>query len=103
MHIQVISNIVSVVLAAVLGGLASVRMLGGEYSPWPRYAGGALRALAALFLILPPTRVWGGLLAAAIAFFVVIEDLEHRRYAGAIPGMLLLAAIPLALASGPLS
>jgi hypothetical protein len=111
MEIQVLSNVVSHVLAAVFAGLAALRFLRplaalrvrSEQARWPGLAGGVLRAVAALFLVLPPTRIWGGLLAGSIAFFMVVEQLAEQRFSRALPGMLLIIAIPIALASGPLS
>jgi uncharacterized membrane protein YccC len=74
-----------------------------EHARWAGLFGGILRLLAALFLVLPQTRIWGGLLAASVAFFMVVEQLESRHYSRALPGMLVMIAIPFALASGPLS
>jgi hypothetical protein len=113
MEIQTVSNIVSLTLAAVFASLAAIRVLRlalprrFHTSPgrarWAGFAGGVLRALAALFLVLPQTRIWGGLLAASVAFFMVVEQLESQNYSRALPGVLVMIAIPLALASGPLS
>jgi hypothetical protein len=113
MGIQLLSNVVSLTLAAVFASLATVRIVGltlrqtshgdSEQVRWPGFLGGVLRAIAALFLVLPQTRVWGGLLAASIAFFMVVEQLEGQHYSRALPGILVMIAIPLALASGPLS
>jgi hypothetical protein len=104
---------VSLTLATVFAGLAVAQVprllrpqethASSEQPRWPGFAGGVLRALAALFLVLPQTRIWGGLLAASIAFFMVVEQLESQHYARAVPGVLMMVAIPLALASGPLS
>ncbi|HTT99116.1 MAG TPA: hypothetical protein VMF58_13790 [Rhizomicrobium sp.] len=112
MEIQALSNVVSHVLAAVFAGFAVLRFLQPffqqplgvrtEQVRWPRLVGGMLRAIAALFLALPQTRIWGGLLAASIAFLMVVEQLAEQRFSRALPGILVMVAIPIVLASGPL-
>src|ERR1700743_399441 len=66
MYIQLLSNFVSLTLAAIFAGLAAVQFLrvlrprtsfGIADSRWRRFLGGLFRALAALFLALPPTRI----------------------------------------------
>ena len=78
-----------------LSGSAPVRKI---YRFWHYPRGfyrtvGAMELLAALFLGVPQLRVWGAMLAGAIAFFSVVTLLNHRQYLWSLPGMLLLAAL----------
>jgi hypothetical protein len=113
MEIRLLSNFVSLALAAsfavsaaarlfpVLRRILSARGLGQPR--WSVVMGSLSRILAALFLILPQTRIWGGTLAASITFIMVVQQLAKERYSHALPGVLMMIAIPFALASGPLS
>jgi len=60
---------------------------------------GVLNAITAAFLAVPQTRLWGVMLAGAILFGAVVALLNRRQYVYAVPGMLLLAALPPALIS----
>ena len=62
---------------------------------------GILDLLAAIFLIVPQTRIWGVFLGASILFWAAVMLLGHRRYVLAAPAIAMLAALPLALAAGP--
>ena len=82
--------------------LAGWRRLRAAYAEWeyPRSfhrVVGASNLAAALFLAAPETRVWGVALAAMILFIAVVTLLNHRRYYWAVPGVLLMAALPPAL------
>jgi len=59
---------------------------------------GGLLALVALFLAVPSLRIWGGLLGGLILFFAVGAMLGRERYTMTIPILLLLLALPLAMA-----
>jgi hypothetical protein len=84
--------------------LAGPRSLREIYARWEyrrnthRVIGG-LNVVAAAFLATPETRLWGVALAAAILFGAVVALLNHRHYLFAVPGVILLAALPPALLS----
>ena len=110
MNVQIISNLVSLLLAFIFAGLAAIHLyspplLRNTYQRWgyrsdlPR-ALGAFLLTSALFLAVPETRVWGGMLAALISFMSVVILLRHGRFACAVPGILVLVALPVAMASG---
>ena len=94
---------VSIVLAAsAVVHLAGLKRLRDAYAEWeyPRSfhrVVGISNLVAALFLARPETRVWGVALAAFILFVAVVTLLNHRRYDYAVPGMLLMLALPPAL------
>jgi hypothetical protein len=90
-------------LSAVLH-LAGLRPLREVYERWEYRRNthrviGALNIITAIFLAVPQTRLWGVTLAAAILFGAVVTLLNHRHYLFAVPGMILLAALPPALLS----
>ena len=94
-------------VALVLAVSAAVHLVGPKrlraaYAEWdyPRSfhrVVGISNLVAALFLARPETRVWGVALAALILFIAVVTLLNHRRYTYAVPGMLLMLALPPAL------
>ena len=60
-----------------------------------------LCALAtALFLSIPQLRLWGLAVAGFVLFGITITLLERRKFLYALPGILLLGALPLSLAAG---
>lgn len=59
---------------------------------------GMMQFLAALFLAVPQTRIWGGVLGGMILFVTVVSLLNHRRYFYALPVMLVLMALAPAMA-----
>jgi hypothetical protein len=48
---------------------------------------GALELLAACFLAIPNTRLWGVVLAGLLNFLAVVMLLKNREYGWAIPGL----------------
>jgi hypothetical protein len=94
---------VALVLAASAAvHFAAPRSLRDAYAEWeyPRSFHrivGISNIIAALFLARPETRIWGVALAALILFIAVVTLLGHRRYIYAVPGMLLMLALPPAL------
>jgi hypothetical protein len=55
--------------------------------------------MAALFLIVPETRIWGIAAGGMIAFITVVTLLHHRQYLWSLPAMLLLMSlVPASLA-----
>jgi hypothetical protein len=72
-----------------------------DFAPGFYRVAGALQLLAAFFLALPITRIWGVMLAGFITFAAVALLLNNRQYVYSVPGLILLAAlVPTALA-GP--
>ena len=68
-----------------------------DYAQIPHPVRGAMRILAAILLAIPQTRIWGGALAAVTVFFAVITLLRDARYVWAVPGMVMMAAIPMTM------
>ena len=111
MTLAFVSNAVALALAGLffLSGamhIAGSHQLRAVYRRWQfadsfRYVAGVTHLLAALFLAIPQTRIWGGAIAAAILFGAVVSLLNHERYFYAASAMLIMAAIVPALA-GPL-
>ena len=102
------ASLIAVSLAALfaLAGLLHVTALPpvrDAYRRWHygrgfHYVAGMAQLFAALFLAVPQTRIWGGILAAAILFVTVTSLLNHRRYLYALPAILLMIAIAPAMA-----
>ena len=84
-------------LAALLN-LVAPEALRRAYRRWdyPRgfyYVAGSSQALTALFLAVPETRIWGGILGALVLFVTTISLLRHRQYIFAVPAILMMVAI----------
>src|SRR6478609_5498627 len=104
-----VSNIAAMSLAtlfafAAILHLAAPRGLRNGYRRWQfargfYYVAGVAQLFAAIFLALPQTRIWGGILAAVILFVAVTSLLNHRKYLYALPAILAMLAIAPALAS----
>jgi hypothetical protein len=62
------------------------------------YVAGLAQGLAALFLAVAQTRIWGGILGALILFVVIVSLLHHRKYAYAVPAILVMLALAPAMA-----
>ncbi|HEX4636480.1 MAG TPA: hypothetical protein VH189_09885 [Rhizomicrobium sp.] len=89
-------------LAAVLN-LAAPAFVRRAYQRWAfargfYYVVGAAQALAALFLALHQTRIWGGILGAMILFATVVSLLNRRQYLYALPAILAMIALAPAMA-----
>jgi hypothetical protein len=99
--------LISWTLASVfaLSGLVHVVMptfVREAYARWnfPRgfhWVTATLELLAAGFLAVSATRIWGVAVAAVVLFTAVVTLLNHRQYLYAVPGIVLLAALPPAL------
>ncbi len=60
---------------------------------------GLAQLTAALFLIVPETRIWGIAATGMIAFIATVTLLHHRQYLWSLPVMLLLVSlVPASLA-----
>ena len=88
------------ILFAVLAAahLSALPALAALYRRWQyargfHYVIGTLQAMTALFLWIDQTRIWGGILAAALLFFTVVALLNRRHYLYAVPAMLAMAAL----------
>ena len=109
MNIPIIARLAVDAVSAVfaLGGLVNLggtRHLLAVYRLW-HYPDnfyrivGLAQLLAALFLIVPETRIWGIAAGGMIVFVAIVTLLHHRQYLWSLPAMLLLAAlIPASLA-----
>ena len=91
-------------LLSLLFGLGALLNLAGPdflvrlYRRWdyPRgfhYVVGLMQGLTALFLAIPETRIWGGILGAIVLFVAIVALLNHRKYFYAVPAMVLMLAI----------
>ncbi len=106
-----VSNIAAISLSVLFAfaatlHLAAPRALREGYRRWqfPQgfyYVAGIAQLFAAVFLAVPQTRIWGGILAAVILFVAVTSLLNHRKYCYAVPAILAMLAIAPALA-GPM-
>jgi len=85
-----------------LVGLESVKRVyaRSDFAPGFYRIAGIVQLLAAFFLALPITRIWGVALAAFVTFAAIVILLNNRQYVYSVPGVILLAAlIPPALAN----
>jgi DoxX-like family len=84
-----------------LSGIASVR---AAYRLWhyPHHfyrIVGAAELMAALFLIVPETRIWGIAAGGIITFVAIVTLLHHHQYLWSLAAMLLLVGlVPASLA-----
>ena len=72
-----------------------------NFAPGFYRVAGALQLLAAFFLALPITRLWGVMLAGFLTFAAVIILLNNRQYVYSVPGLILLVALVPAALAGP--
>lgn len=96
-------NVLAQGLAALFGATALLNLTAPgfvrrAYRQWDYargfyYVVGVAQALTALFLILPPTRIWGGVLGAMVLFVTTVSLLNHRKYLLAIPTVLVMMAL----------
>lgn len=89
--------------AAALLNLAGPRFVTNAYRRWQyargfHYVAAFALGLAALFLAVPQTRIWGAVLGGAILFIIVTALLNRRKYLLAVPAILLMAALAPAMA-----
>jgi hypothetical protein len=102
---QVAVDVLSAIFALVgLIHLSSIRHLRAIYRLWHyphhfyRFVG-VTEVMAALFLIVPETRIWGIVAGGMISFVAVVTLLHHRQYFWSLPVMLLLVSlVPASLA-----
>src|SRR4029077_2812330 len=98
-------DMVSVTLAmAGLISLSGSTHLGAVYRHWhyPRNfycIVGLAELMAALFLVVPETRIWGIAASGMIALITTVTLLHHRKYFWSLPAVLLLVTlVPASLA-----
>jgi len=71
-----------------------------DFAPGFYRVAGAMQLLAAFFLALPITRIWGVMPAGFVTFATVVILLNNRQYVYSVPGLIMLAAlVPAALAN----
>ena len=109
MTIPIIAQLAVDVVSAVFGLAGVINLIGSThlravYRLW-RYPHNFYRIvglgqlMAALFLIVPETRIWGIAASGMIAFIATVTLLHHRQYLWSLPVMLLLISlIPASLA-----
>lgn len=99
-------GVTGVFLLAGLVNLSGSPVMRNAYRAWDYPANfyrlvGVFELLAALFLALPETRIWGVILGGFITFYSVVTLLKNRHYVLSVPAMLLLAALaPVTFAHG---
>lgn len=103
-----IGNLIAQLLAALFGvgavlNLAAPGFVRRAYQRWAfargfYYVVGAAQAMAALFLAVHQTRVWGGILGAMILFVTVVSLLNRRKYLYALPAIIAMIALAPAMA-----
>ena len=84
------------VLFADLAPLARVLADWGYGRNFSRVFGTSALATA-LFLSIPQLRLWGVAVAGFVLFGITVALLERRKYLYAVPGILLLGALPFSL------
>jgi hypothetical protein len=104
-----IANALAAVLASLFAIAAAVHLIApaalrAAYRRWQfgsgfHYAVGIAQLLAAVFLAVPQTRIWGGILAAVILFATITSLLNRRKYCYALPAIMAMLAIAPALAA----
>jgi hypothetical protein len=87
-----------------LSGLESVKRAyaRSDFQPGFYRVAGLVQLLAAFFLALPITRIWGVMLAGFVTFASMIVLLNNRQYIYSVPGFVMLAALVPAALSGPI-
>jgi hypothetical protein len=103
-----IANVLALSLAALFGlaallNLAAPGFLRRAYARWEfargfYYVAGTALAFTALFLTVPQTRIWGGILGAMVLFVTVVLLLNRGKYGYAVPAILLMMALAPAMA-----
>jgi len=98
-------------LSLVFGVGAAVQLAGPgfvqrAYRRWhmPRQfyrVTGSIELLAAFFLAIPQTRIWGIALVYLVAFVAAITLLAHRQYAWSAPAIVLMVALVPATLDAP--
>ena len=106
MHMM-IASIVPQLMALVIGALGIVHLAGPEplrrllaewgYGRGFNWVTGGFTVAASVFLAVPQLRIWGVVLAAFLLSGATVLLLDRRRYLFALPGILLLGTLPLAL------
>jgi hypothetical protein len=86
-----------------LSRLQAVRKVYANWDiPRPFYRTiGLLQLYAAMLLAMPEMRLWGIVLAAPILFGSVVTLLNHQRYAVALPVVLMMAGLMVAVLAIP--
>ena len=102
-----IASYVSQLVALVIGFVGLIHLIGPRplrrlLAEWGfgrgfNWVTGSFAVSAAVFLAVPQLRIWGVVLSAFLLCGVTVLLLDHRRYLFALPGILLLGALPLAL------
>jgi hypothetical protein len=108
MSFAMISNAVALSLAALFLLSGTAHLVGlrplrtsyrrGHFSPAFPVVAGTAQLFAALFLAIPETRIWGGVLAAIILFVTVVWLLNRGKYLYAMPAILIMMALAPAVA-----
>jgi hypothetical protein len=98
-----IGYFLALMLTAVFSIAAALNLAAPEfvrriYQRWafPRgfyYVVGLFQGLTALFLAVPQTRIWGGILGAMVLFAVIVSLLNRRQYLYAVPAILAMLAL----------
>lgn len=103
-----IANCLALILSVLFAVAAALNLSAPDfvrriYQRWafPRgfhYVAGLAQVLTALFLAVPETRIWGGVLGVIVLFVTTVSLLNHRKYLYALPAILALIALAPAMA-----
>lgn len=110
MNVLAISASIACVLAGIFGvsgilHLVATRFLQPLYDSWGlppefHHTGGVMELVAAVFLLMPITRIWGIALAAMVLFIVGVSLLKNRHYVlFTTNALLMLALVPASLSA----
>ncbi|HEX4158193.1 MAG TPA: hypothetical protein VHY79_06935 [Rhizomicrobium sp.] len=102
-----IASFVPQLMALVIGSVGLVQLVGPRplrrllaewgYGRGFNWVTGGFAMAAAVFLAIPQLRIWGVVLSAFLLLGTTLLLLDQRRYLFALPGILLLGTLPLAL------
>jgi hypothetical protein len=102
-----IASFVPQLMALAIGSVGLVQLVGPRplrrlladwgYGRGFNWITGGFAVAAGVFLAVPQLRIWGVVLSAFLLFGTTMLLLDHRRYLFALPGILLLGTLPLAL------
>jgi hypothetical protein len=96
---QLVALIIGIAGLVNLAGPRPLRRLLTEwgYGRGFNWVTGSFALAAGVFLAVPQLRLWGVTLSAFLLFGATVLLLDHRKYLFALPGIVLLGALPLAL------
>ncbi len=92
------NGLAAIFAVAAIIDLAGSRYVRARFRRW-RYplqfyrVMGVLQLITAIFLAVPPLRIWGVILAGLVTFFWMVALINHRQWSWAAAGLLLMMAL----------